>query len=62
MTLSDLQQGVAPRREVAIHPGWDYQILIMADTYVPLISSGAAGPLGVVHPAALAESLAGRKG
>ena len=25
------------------------QLLLMADTYVPMISSGTAGPLGVVH-------------
>ena len=32
----------------------------MAETYVPLISSGIAGPLGVLHLPRLAEGLAGR--
>ena len=35
----------------------------MSDTYVPLISSGVAGPLGVLHlPLHVAESLAGSDG
>jgi hypothetical protein len=34
-----------------------YNHIIMSDKYVPLISSGVAGQLGVVHPRACAESL-----
>jgi len=37
------------RRELAIQPRRDYETVTMAETYVPLISSGLAGPLGVLH-------------
>src|SRR6476469_4800570 len=44
-----------PRRAVALGEGRSTpqpstsQLLPMADTYVPMISSGTAGPLGVLH-------------
>ncbi len=35
--------------ELAIRERREYQTVTMADTHVPLISSGVSGPLGVLH-------------
>jgi Domain of unknown function (DUF5069) len=47
--LSAVVRPHRPKGEFAIARCWAYEIVTMAETYVPLISSGIAGPLGVLH-------------